>query len=208
MNTIRPRSSARRRNLQFAICSLHFSIPQDARARGCRRGISLIEMLVVIAVASTMVGLTVTTIHRLLGAEREATRAARYSASVARLARHFRDDLHAARAVEWPAVEAGKPAALVAALEGQRRIRYEVEAHRVTRLETDGAGEMHRDAYYFPLQSRLVFEPAGEPGLIRLTIAMPAGVPAAKPGDSAGASQPLHLLTIEAAVAREKSNRG
>jgi hypothetical protein len=154
-----------------------------------------------------MVGLTVTTIHRLLGAEREATKGARYAASVARLAQDFRDDLHAARDLEWPAVEAGKPAALVAVLEGERRIRYELDAHRVTRVETDGADETRREGYYFPPQSRLAFERATEAGLVRLTIAMPAGVPIAKTGDSAGTGQPMHLLTIEAAVLKNKPNR-
>jgi type II secretory pathway pseudopilin PulG len=183
--------------------------PLDRCTPGASRGgISLIEMLVVIAVAAAMVGLTVTTIHRLLGAEREATKAARSSASVARLARAFRDDLHAARDVDWPAVEEGKPATLIALFEGQRRIHYEVDAHRMTRVERDSGDETRHDAYYFPPQTRLAFERGGEPGLVRLTIAMPAGNAAAASKNSEGTVQPAHLLTIEAAVIKSRSNGG
>jgi hypothetical protein len=156
---------------------------------------------VVMTVAGVMMGLAVTTIHLLLGAEHEATKSIRYSASVVRLARAFRDDVHAARAVELPAAEPGKPAALIASTAGGK-IRYELDAHLATRVETAGAGEANRDVFYFPPGSRLRFERDAEPGLIRLTIEMPLGPPAATPKDAASAGQAMRLLTIEAAPAR------
>jgi type II secretory pathway pseudopilin PulG len=172
-----------------------------------RCGTSLVEMLVVMTVAAAMVGLAVTTIHRLLGAEHEATKQARYAASLARLSQAFRDDLHAAQKVELPAVEPGEPAALVTTLPDGRRIRYELDAHRATRVEIDGSDETHRDAFYFPPRSRLEFDRSGDRGLVRLTIEMPAGVAFAKPKDSAAASQPMQLLLIEAAPFRAHDPR-
>jgi hypothetical protein len=166
-----------------------------------RSGVSLVEALVVMTVAGVMMGLAITTIHLLLGAEHEATKSMRYSASVVRLARAFRDDLHAARAVELPAAEPEKPAALIVSTAGGQ-VRYELDSHLATRVETSGAGEANRDVFYFPPGSRLQFERDAEKGLIRLTIEMPAGPPAATPKDAASARQSMRVLTIEAAPAR------
>ncbi len=167
-----------------------------------RRGVSLVEMLVVITIAAVMVGLAATTMHLLLGAEHEATRSLRFSASVARLARSFRDDLHAARDVELPLPEPGKPAMLVATADGGRRIRYELDAHRATRVETDGADETQREMFYFPPRSQLHFEPAGTRGLIRLTIEMPSGGPRTGQPSVASSGDPVRRLAIEAAPSR------
>ena len=140
-----------------------------------RRGVSLVEMLVVITIAAAMVGLAATMIHLLLGAEHEATKASRFSASVMRLARSFRDDVHAAREVQLPLPEPGKPATLVATVEGGRRIRYEIAANVATRFESDGADETQRENFYFSPRSQLQFESVGDRGLVRLTIQMPVG---------------------------------
>jgi hypothetical protein len=175
---------------------LRFTLPERHR----RSGVSLVETLVVMTVAGVMMGLAITTIHLLLGAEHEATKSMRYNASVARLARDFRDDIHAARAVELPATEPGKPAALIASTAGGQ-VRYELDSHLATRVETAG-GEANREVFYFPPGSRLQFERDAEPGLIWLTIEMPLGPPAATPKDAASAGQSMRVLTIEAAPAR------
>jgi len=166
-----------------------------------RSGVSLVEALVVMSVAGVMMGLAITTIHLLLGAEHEATKAVRYAASMARLARTFRDDLHAAHAVELPAAEPGKPTLLVASTAGGR-IRYELDAHVATRLETAGAGETNRDSFHFPPGSKLQFARDGNQGLIRLTIEMPLGPPAATAKDAPPSSPAMRVLTIEAAPSR------
>src|SRR5580765_3790654 len=87
------------------------------RSRACgapRAGVSLTELLVVMTVASAIIGVSGTLIHRLLAAEHEATRAARFAASVTRLSRAFRADVRAARDVELPGVDETQPATLVA----------------------------------------------------------------------------------------------
>jgi hypothetical protein len=171
-------------------------------ARASRRsGVSLVETLVVMSVAGVMMGLAIKTIHLLLGAEHEATKSVRYAASVTRLARAFREDLHAARAVELPAAEPGKPGALVVST-AAGQIRYELGSHVATRVETAGTGEAIRDAFYFPPGSRLQFAREGEPGLIRLTVEMPLSPPVAPTKDAETPSPSMRVLTIEAAPSR------
>jgi len=159
-------------------------------------------MLVVMTVAAVMLGMAVSTIHLLLRAEHEATNSARYAASAARLAHVFRDDLHFAREVELPAAQAGEPAVLIARTETGRRIRYELDAHRATRIEGNAAAESERSNFYFPPDSQLAFERVGNSGLLRLAIDMPrAGFgPGADPASAA--ARPMQRLAIEAAPAR------
>jgi prepilin-type N-terminal cleavage/methylation domain-containing protein len=174
--------------------------PSKSSARRRRSGVSLVEMLVVMTVAGVMMGLAITTIHLLLGAEHEATKSVRYAASVSRLARAFRDDIHAAGEVEVPPAEPGKPVTLIASTAGGQ-IRYELESHLATRVETTGDGEANRDVFYFPPGSRLQVA-REEPGLIRLTVEMPLGPPAATPKDADSVAPSMRRLTIEAAPAR------
>src|SRR5262249_35436279 len=125
---------------------------------GDRSGTALIEILVVITVAAAMTGLAVTTIHLLLTAEHEATKTVRFAASVARLTKIFREDVHAAVAVELQSSEPGMPAVLIVTADSRRQVRYELDGHLATRIETVAGAEQHRDAFYFPVHSRLRFE--------------------------------------------------
>ena len=162
----------------------------------CRAGTTLVELLVVITVAGVMLGLSVTAIHLLLGAEHEASRSTRYAASLARLARAFRDDIHAAQAVELPAIEAGQGEVLVIGAGSGRQIRYELVANRAMRLEAVDDGPPQRDVFYFPPRSRLWFSRDATDGLVRLEIEMAAHGPAH------AAFVPPRQLVIEAASLR------
>jgi len=161
-----------------------------------RTGTTLIELLVVITVGAVMLGLGMTTIHLLLGAEHEASRSVRYAASVARLAQVFREDVHSAQAVELMAVEPGTAEVLVIGAGEDRQIRYELEAHRATRIEAAQDRPSHLDVFYFPPRSRLSFAREMSERLVRLEIEMAAYGPAH------AASLPSRRLAIEAAPAR------
>lgn len=65
-----------------------------------RRGKSLIEMLVVIATMSVLLGFVAQTLHALMQAERVGTQSLAQSVSLSRLSRQFRQDVHAARQAE------------------------------------------------------------------------------------------------------------
>ncbi len=161
-----------------------------------RTGTTLVELLVVITVGAVMLGLSVTAIHLLLGAEHEASRATRYAASLARLTQAFRDDIHAAQAVELPAIEAGGAEVLLIGAGEARQIRYELVANRAMRLEAVDDGPPQRDVFYFPPRSRLWFARDATDGLIRLEIEM-AGY-----GPAHAACLPSRQLAIEAASFR------
>lgn len=163
-------------------------------------GWTLIEMLVVLTVAAVMMGLGVTTIHLLLGSEHEAMKSVRYSASVTRLTRVFREDVHMARRVEIPPVDPGKPSLLVATIGDNHQVRYELDAHVVTRIETGSDDGASRDVFYFPPQSRLRCWREGEAGPIRLEIDIAAGM---KARPKAAAPQPTRTVAIEAVPARD-----
>lgn len=192
-----------------------FSVPFRRRTcrpepRNCRwtiaprTGVSLIEMLVVITVAGVMMGLAITTLHMLLGAEHEATRSVRYNSSVARLTHVFRDDIHAARQIELSAVERSQPEVLIVSTADGRQIRYELDAHQALRVETDSTSLPHRESFYFPPHSRLWFERDQEQRLVRLAIDMARPGRAATRGQVEATVQPMRRLAIEAALPHEQ----
>jgi len=183
-----------------------------AELRPSRSGTTLVEMLVVMSLAAVMMGVSVCTIHFLLDAEHEATRAVRFNTSVARLTQAFRNDIHAARQVELPAAEDGKPARLIATVDGGL-VRYEIDVHQVTRIETEGEKPAHREAYYFPAHSRIRFEqrPDGDrtaenktgQKLVVVQIDMAAGGTGTREVPSLGRDEPKRHLAIEAVLGRD-----
>jgi prepilin-type N-terminal cleavage/methylation domain-containing protein len=202
-----------RRSSQAVVPETRHGAQRLARQRRRpRSGLTLVEMLVVISVAAVMLGMSVCTIHLLLDAEREATRAVRFNTSVARLTQAFRADIHASRQVELPATEPGKPIVLVASVDGGQ-IRYELDEHLATRIETEGGRQVHREVFYLPPHSRMRFEHQPDqklPGqklpfqkLVVLEIDMAAGGTGTRAVPSAVADKPQRRLAIEAVLGRD-----
>ncbi|MBI3862956.1 MAG: hypothetical protein HY290_13780 [Planctomycetia bacterium] len=157
---------------------------------------SLTEVLVVMTVASAMIGMSGTMIHRLLAAEHEATRAARFAVSLARLSRTFRADIHAARSVELADDENAAPV-LVAKLEDGHTIRYELDANLATRIEFKDGSQSHRDVFHFAPGSQLRVRGGGEGKMVRFELDLAAS------GGDLKAGRPSRTLAIEAALARD-----
>ena len=178
-----------------------------------RAGVSLVEMLIVITVAAVMVGLSVTTIHLLLRAEHEARSAARYAASVRRLAHHFRDDIHFSSSVELPAADLDQPAALIAqtGTSESEKVRYELNANRATRITGSGPDDLYREDFYFPPHSRLSFERNENEELVRLAIEMPRDANRARADSVRASEDSMRKLAIDASMNRlrrlEATNR-
>ncbi len=162
-----------------------------------RAGTSLTEILVVMTVASVIIGLSGMTIHRLLAAEHEATRAARFTASAARLSRAFRADVHAAIRVELPAANNTQPAVFAATLADRHEVRYELDAHLATRIETRDGRQIHRDDFRFPPRSQLRCVRSEDGRRIILEIDFAAR------GPESLTDRPGRKLVIEAALARD-----
>ncbi|HEY3969157.1 MAG TPA: hypothetical protein VGM05_31695 [Planctomycetaceae bacterium] len=161
-----------------------------------RAGTSLTDILVVMTVASVIIGLSGMTIHRLLAAEHEATRAARFTASAARLSRAFRADVRAATGVELRAADEGQPAVFAATLADRHEVRYELDAHLATRIETREGRQIHRDDFRFPPRSQLRCVRSEDGRRIILEIDIPARGPESL-------DRPGRKLVIEAALSRD-----
>jgi len=164
------------------------------------RGSMMVELVVVITVGAILMGIGVTTIHLLLNCEHEEINSARHAASVSRLARIFREDIHAARDIDLPPA---KPAVLIIKADDGLQIRYELDAHLATRVETRDETPTHRDVFYFPPHSELRFERDGRTALVRLEFALAVRTLGAGPQNKASQRPPARRLVIEAAPGRD-----
>lgn len=147
-------------------------------------GASLIELVFVIGIASVLVGISVTTIHRLLAAEREHERMVRSAVQLARLSRQFRDDVHAAVEAE---IAADPAAELKLAPASSATIVYTAAEATLTRVATDAGGQSHREVYRFPRETRFAFSQDADTSLLRLSVEVPRN-PASQP--AAGTPRP------------------
>jgi hypothetical protein len=104
--------------------------------------------------------------------------------------------------VDLPAAEEGKPAVLVATVDSGL-VRYELDAHLATRIETAGEREVQREVYYFPPYSRLRFERGPDQKIIAIEIDMAAGGTGTRDVPSAVRTAPQRRLAIEAVLGRD-----
>jgi prepilin-type N-terminal cleavage/methylation domain-containing protein len=112
------------------------------RNRVARRGVSLIELMVVISVLAVLLGLCAVTIQLLLriGSDAQARRSA--SAALGRLAERFREDVHACDDVQLRT-----SAGLRLRLNPSVMIDYEVHAGRIARVESTDGQASRRESY-------------------------------------------------------------
>ena len=182
------------------------SARQVQSVKPCRRGTSLMEMVVVIAIASVMLGLAVTTIHMLLRAEWHSTETVWYGTSLARFSRTFRQDVHAATSADIPKPPPDAKSRLDLTLPKQRTVTFQIDGSSITRVEVEAEKVRHRDVYHFPPKSTIRFERTQEPALVHVVINRPSTpeVLAGREDDGGKAYRPAgRVLRIEAAVARD-----
>jgi prepilin-type N-terminal cleavage/methylation domain-containing protein len=125
-----------------------------------RSGYTLVEMLVVIAMTTLLLGLCAGLIHTLVGVDRGGRSHLAEAESLARLARQFRADVRAAIAVAPSAGEPGRGIPLELALPEQRRVAYRVDASAVVRVVQQEGHARRQDRFRLPRRSaaRLMVE--------------------------------------------------
>ncbi|WP_417387936.1 PulJ/GspJ family protein [Gimesia sp.] len=128
----------------------HFSI----RQYGCPPGISLVEVVVAMGIASVLMGISMTTMHTVLQAERETSKAAWLGSSFQRFSHLLRADIHAAVAVRFPA-EGG--AEITLQQPDNQSVTYRIDQHQIFRVVTSQGKEAHRDVFYLPEGSHARF---------------------------------------------------
>jgi type II secretory pathway pseudopilin PulG len=135
-------------------------------ARTMSRGISLIELLVVMTGVAVILSLVAVTIQALMRVNADAQARLSASATFARLASQFREDVHASDDLRIPAdpklggkpVEANATASLRLTRDPQRVITYEVRDGRVARLESTSGKISRHESYRIGNRNVVVFE--------------------------------------------------
>jgi hypothetical protein len=113
-----------------------------ASSRAPRRGVSLLEMLVVITGLSVLMGTCAVTIQLLLRVSSDAQSRRSASATLGRLAEQFREDVHGCDAAQLG------PSAGVRLSRGPRgAISYTAHDGRVERVESTGGEANRRETY-------------------------------------------------------------
>jgi prepilin-type N-terminal cleavage/methylation domain-containing protein len=177
---------------------------QTPRRPRSRRGVSLIELLIVISIGSVIVGTCVTTMHLLLRVERDQERALRQSVILSRVRKLFSDDVHSGTTAALGDVATDGARLTLEGLDG-RRVIYSAEEHTLTREEISNDQPAHADQFHFSPGTVLSF--TRDESFVRLEISIPAGVPDGRSSHDAARSQgrpPMRLLTIEAFLDRDR----
>lgn len=114
-----------------------------------RNGKSLIEMLVVMAIMSVVMGITIKTTIIMMRADADSGQSTLSSTNLNRLAHRFRRDVHAATAAELIATADNAPKTLKLSMPDNVVTEYRPLNDRIVRLVRKGETPQSRDA--FPL---------------------------------------------------------
>ncbi len=147
-----------------------------ATATARRRGFTLIEMVAVITILGTLLGLCAGTIHLLMRLDRSGRAASEEAADLARLARDFLGDAHAAP----PTDPAGRsPDRMTLDLGDGRTVEYQVRPGDLLRTAREGDKVRRREVYRRPSRTsaRLDVTPDGPRSIAALILDRPADGP-------------------------------
>jgi len=139
------------------------------RRHSSRRGITILEIMVVMTGVAAMLALCAVTIQLLMRLNADGH--ARLSAAVSldRLGRQIRQDAHASDAAHLDQKAAGKPASLRLTLEPKHDVLYEPQRREIVRVETKDGKLSRRESYSLPPGSDSRFEIRDE-GARRLVV--------------------------------------
>ena len=141
-------------------------IPRTAR----RKGVSLVELMIVMSAASIILSLSAGLIHRVMHAETKARKLAAVERTSLRLSDAVRRDVHsAARAVTDPE-QLADGVFLRLETSSTSRIEYRREEQTIHRLQLDNDRVIAREQFVFPSAFELQIR-SETPGLVVLTLA-------------------------------------
>lgn len=191
------------RNSRFA----DSAIPSFAPSR---RAFTLVELIIVLTVATAIVGVAVMLIELLLRSERDTARGFRNARVLMRVSQIFREDVHAAERVEVNAPEVDKKPGLNLGLSDGRRVYYEIDAHELRRTESQGDKASHQDTFRFPPRSELRFEVVEKRSIVQLEIRRARGSEELTARDGAVQTEnvPARIIVLEAALDRDRRLAG
>ena len=152
-----------------------------------RRGVTLVELLLLITAMTATISLAASLLHRALRLESASRGLAQADRTALVLARQFRADIRAARGIACTAD--ALPEGVVLRLEpaGGGEIVYRGAAGGLDRAETLSGGRVARESFRFPAEVR--FAAARGDGIVSLT---------GDGGGSAGEGPPVEIEVVAA----------
>jgi prepilin-type N-terminal cleavage/methylation domain-containing protein len=172
------------------------------RVRHTRRAVTLVEIMVVLSVASVVMGVAITMLHLLLRSERDHARAIRTTITLSRLTETFRADSHASETPTRVVSDAGAEGLILAGASG-REVAYSAKEHVIQRVESASGVEEHRDLFHFPPGSKIRFELEESPPIARVVIDVASPRPESNPEQSSRGAR-RRTFSIEAVVGRDQ----
>jgi hypothetical protein len=140
------------------------------RRRSLRRGITILEMVVLMTGVATMLALCALTIQLLMRLNDDGHARLSAAVSLERLARQIRQDAHASDAAQLEQKKAAaKPSSLRLTFDRHHDVLYEPKRREVVRVETRDGNLSRRESYSLPPGSDSRFELRDE-GARRLVV--------------------------------------
>jgi hypothetical protein len=170
-------------------------VSQNRRASSARRGITIIEVLIVVTGVAMMLGLCAVSIQILMRLNADGQ--ARYGAAVSleRLARQVRDDAHSSETAQIAALEktAGNPTSLRLDMGPDHKVAYEPRDGSVVRTESQAGQVVRHDSYALARGALARFELRDEASrrLVALVVSRPAGKSQTEP------PRPLEVVAVQ-----------
>ena len=125
--------------------------PEQRSALGRRKGITIIETIVLMTGVAAMLGLCVLLLQFLLKLDGQSRARLDGASALARLARQFRQDVHAAGRASLVDHSAARPSELRIESGKDRIVAYEVKGDAaVVRVETLKGAQVRRESYEIP----------------------------------------------------------
>jgi hypothetical protein len=169
------------------------------RARHFRRGITIIELILIMSALTMVLGLCAGLIHAVLRLDRTGRSYVVETTTIGRLSRQFRGDVHAATRAR-PIGDGGAFApGLELALPGDRTILYQSRDRSLVRTQQHGEILERREIYTLPYCPVPRFAVETPPGQTWASLRLPRNT---RP--DAGPNSLYHELAIDALVGRDQ----
>jgi len=127
------------------------------KQHGIPPGVSLVEVVVAMGIATILMGISMTTMHTVLRTERETSKAAWLGSSFQRFSRLIRSDIHAATSLDFLEGSTRDSPELTIRKPGKEVVKYRIKDNRISRVVTRNDQQIHQDGFYLPEGSHAYF---------------------------------------------------
>jgi hypothetical protein len=127
------------------------------KQHGIPPGISLVEVVVAMGIATILLGISMTTMHTVMRAERETSKAAWLGTSLHRFSRLIRSDIHAGTGLEFLEGSTLNSPELTIKKTGDEMVKYQIQGHRIFRVVIRNSQRVHQDSFILPEGSHAYF---------------------------------------------------